>query len=52
MNIKETKVMFNKYLPDLEIEVDEKVIECVQKYIYLRQKIVANPDHESKSKEE
>ena len=45
--------MFNNYTLDLEIKIDDKVIECVQEYIYWGQKIGAYPDYEEKkSKEE
>ena len=35
--MKKTKVMFNNYRPDHEIEVDDEVIKCVQEYSYLGQ---------------
>ena len=42
--MKKTKMMFNNYLLDYEIKIDE-VIKCVQEYIYLGQKMGAWPDH-------
>ena len=36
---KKTQAIFNNYRPNDEIKVGEEVIECVQEYIYLRQKI-------------
>ena len=30
MNMKKTKVMFNNYILDHEIEIDDEGIECVQ----------------------
>ena len=38
--------MFNKYIPDHEIRIDDEVIECVQECIYLGQKIGVCSDHE------
>ena len=45
-----TKVIFNNYILDHEIKVDEDVIEYVQDYNYLGQKISANPEYEKKKK--
>ena len=50
MNMKKTKLIFNNYISENKIEIDE-VIECVQEYIYLGQKIGSCPDPEKKSKE-
>ena len=50
MNMKKTKVMFNNYIPNHVIKVDDEIIERVQEYIYLGQKISANPNHESEIK--
>ena len=48
--MKKTKVMFNNYILDHWTEIDDEVIECVQEYIYLGQKIGACPDHEKEIK--
>ena len=39
MIMKKTKIMSNNYIADHGIKIHDKVIECVQDYIYLRQKI-------------
>ena len=36
MNLKKTKMMFNNYILDHEIKVDEEVIKYIQKYNYLK----------------
>ena len=46
MNMKKTKVMFNNYILDHEVEIHDEVTDCVQDYIYLGQEIGACPDHE------
>ena len=43
--MKKTKVIFNYYIREREIEIEDEVIESVQEYIYLGQKINAFPDH-------
>ena len=50
MNMKKTKVMFNNYIPNHVIKVDDVMIERVQEYIYLGQKISANPNLENEIK--
>ena len=50
MNMNKTKVMFNNYILCYEIEIDDEVIECVQEYTYLRQRLGVCPDHEKKIK--
>ena len=47
MNMKKTKLMFNIYTIAHEIRIDDEVIECVQEYNYLGQKIGTCPDHEN-----
>ena len=49
MNMKNTKVMFNNYILDHESEIDDEVIEYVQEYIYLGQKIGTCPVYEEKN---
>ena len=34
MNMKKTKMMFNTYILDHEININDVEIECVKKYIY------------------
>ena len=48
--MKKTKVIFNNYILDHEIRIDDEVIECVQEYIYLAKKIGACPDYEKQIK--
>ena len=50
--MKKTKEMFNNYVQDHEIKIDDEVIECVQEYIYLGQKLVHVQIMKKKSKEE
>ena len=45
MNTKKTKVMFQNYIPNYEIKVDNEVMHRVLEYMYLGQ-ITAIPDHE------
>ena len=45
MNMKKFKEMFNNYIANREIKVDKEVIECIQEYINLGQKIDGNPNH-------
>ena len=33
MNMKETTAVFNNYIPNHEIKVEDEVIECVPEYI-------------------
>ena len=46
MNMKKTKMMFSNFIGDHEIKIHDKVIEGVQYYIYLGQKIGACRDYE------
>ena len=46
MNMKKVKLMFNNYIIDHKIKIDDEVIGCAQIYIYLEQKIGACLDHE------
>ena len=34
--MKKIKMMFNNYIPDHEIKINDEVIKCIQEYIYLR----------------
>ena len=38
MIMKKTKVIFDNYILIHDIKIDNEVIECVQEYIYPRQK--------------
>ena len=48
--MKKTRMVLNNYIQDQEIKVDNEVIKCVQKYIYLGQKISESPNHEINQK--
>ena len=50
MNMKKTKAMLNNYILDHEIKIHDKVIEYVQDYIYLGEKIGSCTDHENEIK--
>ena len=41
INMKKTKLMFSNYILGNEIKIDDEVIKCIQKYIYLEKKIGA-----------
>ena len=50
INMKKTKIRFNSCILDHESKIYDDVIECVQAYMCLRQKIGTVPDHEKELK--
>ncbi len=46
MNMKMTKIMFNKHLIGRQIMIGNKALEVVEQYTYLGQMVSANPAHE------
>ncbi len=46
MNMKKTKIMYNKRLIGRQIMIGNEALELVEKYTYLGQMVSANPAHE------
>ncbi len=46
MNMKKTKIMYNKHLTGRQIKAGNEVLELVEEYTYLKQMVCANPAHE------
>ncbi len=46
MNMKKTKMMYNKHLIGRQIMIANEALELVKEYTYLGQMISANPAHE------
>ncbi len=46
MNMKKTKIMYNKHLIGQQIMVGNEALELVEEYTYLRQMVSAYPAHE------
>ncbi len=46
MNMKKTKIMYNKHLIGRQIKIGNEALELVEEYTYLGQMVSANPAHE------
>ncbi len=46
MNMKKTKIMYNKHLTGRQIIIGHEALELVEEYTYLGQMVSANPPHE------
>ncbi len=46
MNMKKTKIMYNKHLIGRQIMIGKEALELVEEYTYLAQKVSANPAHD------
>ncbi len=46
MNMKKTKIMYNKHLIGLQIIIGNEALKLVEEYTYLGQMVSANPEHE------
>ncbi len=46
MNMKKTKIMYNKHLTRRQIMIGNEALELVEEYTYLGQMVIANPAHE------
>ena len=44
MNMKKTKVMFNKYAPERSVRVNGSVVERVEEYVYLGELVTTDID--------
>ncbi len=50
MNMKKTKIMYNKHLTGRQIMIGNEALELVKEYKYLGQMVRANPAHEKEIK--
>ncbi len=48
MNMKKTKIMYNKHLIGRQVMIGNEALELVEEYMYLGQMVSANPAHEKK----